>query len=85
MRRVILKLLNNLSDTPKPPPQNLTTDNKKGNLLKSVEEVENRWRSFLSDKFKTGVPFGTFHPVKIIVRGLVLFLSMNRTKYIYLR
>ena len=34
----IYELLRNLSDSPKPPPQNLTTD-EKGNLLKSSEEL----------------------------------------------
>ena len=46
----IYKLVNKLSRKPKPPPSNLTKD-EQGNLLKSPQEVVDRWERFLSKKF----------------------------------
>ena len=48
--RTIFSILRHLTSTPKPPPQNLTTD-EAGELLKSPEEQSARWYRFLKAKF----------------------------------
>ena len=48
--RKIFNLVNMLSNKPKRPPTNLTSD-KDGNLLRSPKEVTKTWENFLSQKF----------------------------------
>ena len=48
--RRIYHLVKKLSNKPKPPPSNLTTD-EKGNLSKSPKDKAERWGSFLRKKF----------------------------------
>ena len=50
--RRVYYLVKKLSNKPKPPPTNLTTDSN-GNLLESPKDMAERWGVFLREKFKS--------------------------------
>ena len=50
----IYRIVRHISDKPKAPPQNLTTD-EDGNLLKSAEDLAATWQRFLKKKFDATV------------------------------
>ena len=49
--RKVFKIVNDISKKPKPPPQNIKTDDQ-GNLLGSATDTAKAWFKFLSNKFK---------------------------------
>ena len=77
--RKVFSILNKLSKKPKPPPQNLKT-NEQGKPLTSAKEAANVWLRFLKGKFAaTDVELNERQAMDDIpnYRGVIIWISRN--------